>query len=127
MFESLELFRTAGALMRHAAARQAQAAINVAQADTPGYRARMLPSFAETLAEGPLRATRPGHFGAASDPAAASRIRAVDAGGEAAPNGNTVSLEREMFAAVQASREHNQALAVWRHAVTVLRASLGGR
>jgi flagellar basal-body rod protein FlgB len=123
MFESLDLFRTSGALMRHAAQRQAQAAVNVAQADTPGYRARMLPSFAEAMGEGGLRATRPGHLGQPP----ASRARPVDAGGEAAPNGNTVSLEREMFASVQASREHNQALAVWRHAVTVLRASLGGR
>ncbi len=123
MFESLDLFRTSAALMRHGAARQALSAVNVANADTPGYRARALPAFAETLRGAPsLRATRPGHLGR---DAASPGARAFDAPGEAAPNGNTVSLEAEMFASAQASREHNQALAVWRHALTVLRGSLG--
>ena len=121
MFESLDLFRTSAALMRHGAARQALSAVNVANADTPGYRAQALPAFADTLGAAPaLRATRPGHSGRGA-PAA----RAFDAPGESAPNGNTVSLEAEMFASVQASREHGQALAVWRHALTVLRGSLG--
>jgi flagellar basal-body rod protein FlgB len=108
--------------MRHGAARQALSAVNVANADTPGYRAQALPAFADTLGGAPaLRVTRPGHLGQVAAPAA----RAFDAPGESAPNGNTVSLEAEMFASVQASREHGQALAVWRHALTVLRGSLG--
>lgn len=118
MHESLDILRTSAALARHAGQRQAVAAVNAANADTPGYRAQALPGFAEALGDGP-RVTRADHR---MDAGAA---RTFDAPGEAAPNGNTVSLEAEMFASVQATREHNQALAVWRHALTVLRASLG--
>jgi len=121
MYESLDLFRTSAALARHAGQRQALAAVNVANADTPGYRAQALPSFAETFDAHDLRVTRSGHLGQSEDGAA----RPFDAPGEAAPNGNTVSLEAEMFASAEASREQSRALAVWRHAMTVLRTSLG--
>jgi flagellar basal-body rod protein FlgB len=121
MYESLDLFRLSSALARHAGQRQAMAAVNVANADTPGFRARALPSFAETLDSHDLRATRAGHMG----PGATAAARPLASPSEAAPNGNTVSLEAEMFASVEASREHSRALAVWRHAMTVLRSSLG--
>ncbi len=124
MYESLDLFRTSAALARHAGQRQALAAIDVANADTPGFRAQSLPDFAETVgAPAALRRTRPGHLGGLEGAAA----RPVDSGGEASPNGNTVSLEAEMYASARASREHNQALAVWRHTTTVLRAAISGR
>jgi flagellar basal-body rod protein FlgB len=119
MHESLDILRTSAALARHAGQRQATAAINAANADTPGYRAQALPAFAEAMAAAGPRVTRAGHL------TEVGAARAFDTPGEAAPNGNTVSLEAEMFASVQASREHNQALAVWRHALTVLRSSLG--
>lgn len=121
MYETLDLFRTSAALARHAGQRQALAAVNVANADTPGFRAKALPSFADAVDAQPARATRPGHVGGLAMRAA----RPFDHPGEAAPNGNTVSVEAEMFASVEASREHSRALAVWRHAMTVLRTSLG--
>ena len=124
MYESLDVLRTSAALARHAGQRQALAALDVANADTPGFRARRLPDFAEAMGgAAPMRRTRPGHLGGAED----AEARAVDAGGEASPDGNTVSIEAEMFASAEASREQGQALAVWRHATTVLRAALGGR
>lgn len=124
MYESLDLFRTSAALARHAGQRQALAAIDVANADTPGFRAQTMPDFAEAVnAPAAMRRTRPGHLGGLEAHAA----RALDAGGEASPNGNTVSLEAEMYASARASREHGQALAVWRHATTVLRTAISGR
>lgn len=121
MYESLDLFRASSALARHAGQRQAMAAVNVANADTPGYRAQALPPFSATFDSQGMRATRPGHFGAAEPPGA----RPIDRPGEASPNGNTVSIESEMFASAEAARDHGRALAVWRHAITVLRTSLG--
>lgn len=121
MYESLDLFRASSALARHAGQRQALTAVNVANADTPGYRAQALPSFSEAYGSPAMRATRPGHL----DGASASSARPFGAPGEASPNGNTVSLESEMFASAQAARDHGRALAVWRHAITVLRTSLG--
>lgn len=121
MYESLDLFRASSALARHAGQRQALAAINVANADTPGYRAQMLAPFSATYEAGGLRTTRPGHMGGLGSQMA----RPLDEPGEASPNGNTVSLEAEMFASAEAARDHGRALAVWRHAITVLRTSLG--
>ncbi len=121
MYESLDLIQTSASMARHAGRMQALASVNVANADTPGYRAQALPSFADTFDAQSMRATRRGHLGGAGPEAA----RPFDAPGEAAPNGNTVSLESEMFASAEASRQQARAIAIWRHAVTVLRTSLG--
>jgi flagellar basal-body rod protein FlgB len=126
MYQSLELFQTAGAMARHAGAQQATVASNIANADTPGYRAQTLASFGDTYRDGPglaPRRTRPGHM--VPDPMQGTLPRAYARGGEAAPNGNDVAIEDEMLASVAASRDHNRALAVYRHGMTVLRTALG--
>lgn len=123
MFERLALSRLAGALANHAAARQAMVAENVANADTPGYRARDLRPFAELVERGdmPMAVTRAGH-----QPDGLSSLRSpVDKGGEPAPNGNTVSLEGEMVTAAEIRHSHDLALAVYRSAGGIIRASLG--
>lgn len=124
MFQSLDVFRLSDAMARHAGTRQATIATNIANADTPGYRATRMASFRDSYraAEtGSLRATRPGHIGGDLVDAAA---RAATASNEPAPNGNSVSLEMEMVAGVDAQREHSRALAIYRHALTVLRTTV---
>ncbi len=121
MFQTLDVFRLSDAMARNAAARQAQTAVNIANADTPGYRALHVPSFREavrTAETGTLNTTRPGHT--AGDPTLAA-ARSNPAGAEPAPNGNDVSLETEMVGAAQAQSEHSRALTIYRHALTVLR------
>ena len=64
MFDRIDTLRMASSLTAHASARQGLAARNVANADTPGFRAHDLGRFAETYRSAPateLRATRPGH------------------------------------------------------------------
>ena len=124
MFEKLELTRMAQALAAQSGARMAVIAQNVANADTPGYKAQDLPSFAETYAADPgqMRATRPGHLTAA---ATALTPRPEQVKGHAAPNGNTVSLEAEMVKSVEARQNHDMALAIYRATSDVIRASLG--
>ncbi|WP_353473545.1 FlgB family protein [Salipiger sp. H15] len=123
MFQTLDVFRTAIAMARHAGAAQAASAQNIANADTPGYRGVTLPAFEDTLRhpQNAMRSTRPGHLG--GDPPDAfelvERRRAED------PNGNTVSLEAEMLDAVEAQRAHERALAIYRSNLTLLRTSLG--
>ncbi len=127
MFEKLELTRMAQSLAANAGARLGVIAQNVANADTPGYKARDLPDFAETYSSGdhtPMRATRAGHNGAPDQTRAAEPIFA---GGSAAPNGNTVSLEMEMVKSVEARQSHEMALAIYRSTSDVIRASLGRR
>jgi len=124
MFEKLELTRMAQSLATYSGSRMSVIAENVANADTPGYKARDMPAFAEVYeAAGPdMRATRPGHMTAASPNAMPSPdvVR-----GHEAPNGNSVSLEAEMVKSVEARQSHEMALAIYRATSDVIRASLG--
>jgi flagellar basal-body rod protein FlgB len=126
MYQSLDLFQTAADMARHAGARQALTARNVANADTPGYVAQHMRSFQDSYADAPaahMFATRSGHF-MTTDQAGTALLR-DDAATEPSPNGNAVSIEEEMMNAVEISREHSRALAIYQHAMTVLRISLG--
>ena len=125
MFDNLEMMRMAKALTRHAGARQLQVARNVANADTPGYRARDAAPFDAGRESGglALRATRPDHVAQGSAP----RVRLVDAGGEAAPNGNTVSLEDELVRGAEVKRQHELALSVYQSGLRLMRAATGRR
>lgn len=127
MFESLELSKMARALAAHSGARLGVIAENVANADTPGFKARDLPDFAqiwrgETGAG--MRATRDGHLGAGPSEAEAAPIRRD---GPASPNGNTVSLQLEMLRAAEVRQDHEMALAISSHASSLTRAALGLR
>lgn len=125
MYENLDIFRTAAAMARHAGARQAVVAENIANADTPGYRARAIGPFAEDYMSRPssvLRATRTGHMQSQS-PIATARTEFSNE--EPSPNGNTVSLEAEMLHGVEVAREHSRALAIYKHALGIIRSSLG--
>lgn len=125
MFEKLEITAMAQSLAAHSGARLGTVAANVAMADMPGYRAQDLPDFAEVwrdAADSGLRATRPGHLVAEG---VSLSFAAHAAGGHAAPNGNTVSLEAEMVKAVEARQSHEMALAVYRSTSDIIRASLG--
>ena len=124
MFEKLELTRMAQSMAARAGARLGVIAQNVANADTPGYKAADLPSFAETYDDSTfqMRATRPGHFGTAPDEPRPVITRNSGAG---SPNGNTVSLEQEMVKAASAKQDHDMALAIYRNTSAIIRASLG--
>ncbi|MFD0859991.1 FlgB family protein [Roseovarius aquimarinus] len=128
MFDTLQIFRMAHAMAQHAGARQAVLARNIANADTPGYAARDIAPFTDSVGSGAgqaLKATRPGHLsGAFGGHAADIRMRH---GGTADPNGNSVALEQEMLKAVDAKRQHDRALAIYKSSLTVLRAATGRR
>ncbi|SMY08237.1 FlgB family protein [Flavimaricola marinus] len=126
MYKNLDLFQVSSQMARHAGSRQAIVATNIANADTPGYQARAIASFTDSYSAaetGRMRATRPGHIGAANNSPAIAR--AETSGAEPSPNGNTVSIEQEMLNAVNIEREHSRALAIYKHALTVMRTSLG--
>lgn len=124
MFEKLGLTRMAQALASHAGARVGVIARNVANADTPGYRAMDLPNFARVFEEAgtEMRASRPGHIGFAPDRTVADEIHS---GGAMAPNGNDVSVDLQMMKAVASRQDHEMALAVYRSTSEIIRTSLG--
>ena len=124
MFQNLSLFETAMALAQHSGLRQAVSAQNIANADTPGYRALEIPDFAAMLRQPSRgqRATRGGHLNGLEGrtlPDPSQRRASVD------PNGNSVSLEGEMVTAVEAARSHDRALSIYRSSLNILRTSLG--
>ena len=128
MFKNLDIFNTAQSLAVHASARQAISAQNIANADTPGYAARDVTPFQMDAApDGPgfaPRTTRTGHFGA--DATAAMGIEVIRREDAAhSPNGNSVSLEEEMLKSVDAKRDHDKALAIYKSSLRVLRTALG--
>ncbi|SDY67083.1 FlgB family protein [Citreimonas salinaria] len=122
MFSNLDVFSTAMSMARHAGHKQALSAQNIANADTPGYRARDLPDFATTVQNRLMdqRATREAHMNGSrgSLVVAETRREAQD------PNGNTVSLELEMIEAVEAKRQNDRAMAIYRNAMTLLRTAV---
>ena len=124
MFEKLELTQMANAMAERAGARLGVIAQNVANADTPGFKAMDLPSFAETYQGGStaMRASRPGHF---TDEDAANAPTPHRIRGTGAPNGNTVSLEQEMVKTASIRQDHEMALAIYRNTSDIIRASLG--
>ena len=126
MLETPYVMKLAQDLARYSGARQSQIAKNIANSDTPGYRARDLVDFSETYqqkkTDTEMRLTRSGHM--ARDGAAGS-IRTFEIGGEAAPNGNDVSLAEQMSLSTDARSKHNLALTVYKTSLDVLRTSIG--
>lgn len=124
MIDRIGLFTMAHALAAHAAERQGHISRNIANADTPDFRATDLGDFAETLAnqQTGMRTTRPGHI---TGGVSASGAPVIERHGEPAPNGNTVSVEMETMQATTAKQQHDMALSIYSAARDVVRASLG--
>lgn len=126
MLDAPYVMKMAQSLARHAGARQAQVARNIANADVPGYRARDVVEFSKTYQQtktgADVKTTRAGHIQHASSQSAFETFALRN---EAAPNGNTVSVEQEMVRGTDAKSSHDLALAVYKSSLDVLRTSLG--
>ena len=128
MFEKLAVFQGAYAMAHHAGMRQSIVAQNMANADTPGYRARDITPFNELVTQDRSafapRQTRAGHFlEPGTGNATAARVAPDDS--RVSPNGNSVSLEAEMLKAVDVKRQHDRALTIYKSSLNILRSSLG--
>ena len=121
----LAILRMADALGRHSSARHKLVSQNIANADTPGYRARDLTPFTEAVARAAdaPRATRPGHLNHAQ--ARALEARFDSAIGADSPNGNDVALDDQMARGTKALGDHNRAMAVYGKTLDILRLALG--
>ena len=119
MFASLEILRMAQSYATHAATRQQAVSQNVANADTPGYRARDVVPFAEFWQQTAGRSDQ------APPPRPEDLIHPDADPATVSPDGNTVSLEHEMMRAVSARQQHEMALGIYSMARDLLRASLG--
>ena len=127
MFGNIELFRLSQAVATHASSRLSLISQNVAHADTPGYRGKDIGSFSSLVREvGPqtdMRRSRAGHFASGSG---VGTVR-IDESAAVSPNGNSVSVEKELLKAAEVHQQHDRALAVYKSAMTILRTSIGRR
>ncbi len=91
--------------MTMAVARQVAAAGNLANVDTPGYKA-VEPTFAQALdTQLEMTGTRPGHLAGASAPGTLSEVK----GATARRDGNTVEVDRELLTMTRAAGDFTAA------------------
>lgn len=102
------LLDIAKAMAGHAERAQAVATRNLAHADTPGYKAEATESFAAAFAAGRREPNV-----------------VLDAAAAADPNGNSVSVEDQVFALSEARGQHDLALALWGQTMGFYRTVLG--
>lgn len=103
--QPIHLFELAAQQSRYLSTSQSIIADNVANANTPGFRARALQPFSEVLdhTQLSLAATNPSHLGLT--PADAQAAAATeDQPWEVTDSGNSVSLEQEMIKAGDVNR-----------------------
>ena len=126
MYKNLDVFRVSHAMATHAGSRQAVIARNMANSDTPGFVARDVVPFKEVLKSGEgtfiQKASRDGHLNGALRGGSVATV-ARD-GATADPNGNTVSIETEMAHAVNAKRQHDRAVAIYKSALGIMRTAI---
>ncbi|MGB0959132.1 MAG: FlgB family protein [Halocynthiibacter sp.] len=126
MYKTLDIFKLSHAMAAHANARQRVVAENIANADTPDFRAKDIKPFSAHLAgtdDGYSRATRDKHF--ALHRTATPTFTTMQDARDLSPNGNSVSLETEMMKASEARHQQEVALAVYRSAMNIMRTSIG--
>lgn len=104
------LFELASQQARYLAVRQATVASNVANANTPDYKARDVVPFAEVLtrtgsAHG-LAMTASAHVASSEGEVRTKTVKSNDAW-DALETSSSVSLEQEMLKAGEVSRDHN--------------------
>jgi len=110
-------------------ARSGVIAENIANADTPNYTARDIkkPQFKKMAAGAAMQASDPRHISSTSSARKAHVIQAPD--GEAALNGNRVSLETQMMKLSETRMDYQLATTVYRKSLDLVRLAVrsGGR
>jgi flagellar basal-body rod protein FlgB len=117
MIGNMKILQMYSAMAGHAAKSHATIAENLANADTPGFRAKEVESFQSFV----MRASATEGQGLSD----LSSLRILDANGPQSPNGNTVSLEEQVLKSAEISNQHALALNVYRKSLDLLRISLG--
>lgn len=119
MFNDVQLINLASLKLKYSASAQNYAAQNIANADTPGYRAARIKSFQDFLSQ---HTSNTPHIHMRSASVIETR---PDTDVYLEPNHNNVSLEDAMIEANRHKANHAQAVAISKSAFDILRVSLG--
>ena len=118
MLSDMSLFQIYGAMARHAAETQRVSAENLSRANEPGYKAVEIESFADFMKRtGPT--IEKIDF---EQPFETTLSRSATA-----PNGNSVSVEQEVFKSAEAVGKHQMAMTVYTKTLDMMKLALGHR
>lgn len=115
--------------MSYLGKREAVLAQNVANANTPGYKAKETVSF-ETFAQalqeasGTMKVTQPGHIVPASMAgvnAATKKTRSF----ETVPSGNSVDLEQQMMEVSKTTMDYQASASIFQKFMAMMRLAIG--
>jgi flagellar basal-body rod protein FlgB len=132
MLSGITLFQVTGDRMSYLEQRQTVIARNIANADTPDYKAQDLAPFNPAGSSGgassslTLAQTNPAHLQMPPDPAADERLVATDAAYGEKPNGNTVSVEEQMVKSADVSNAFALASAAYSKSVSIMKLAITG-
>ncbi|NVO22447.1 flagellar basal body protein [Donghicola mangrovi] len=120
MFENIGIFRVASGMISHATAQQKVTALNISNAETPGYTAKTLKNFDisdRAPREMAMRSSRQGHLSSFTTlPSQGARTLDTKA---------PVDLESELLTSAQIEGDHQRAVGIYRSTLGILRSSLG--
>ena len=116
MISNLKIFQVYGAMPQHAAETQRVSAENIARAGEPGYKAMEVESFESFMDR--ARTAEADMSGPPSFSVSTART-------PIAPNGNSVSVEREIFKSAEAGGQHNMALSVYAKSMQLMKMAIG--
>ncbi len=117
MTSDLSILKMASAMAEHASRRHGVISKNIANADTPGYKAKDIAPFAEIY----NKAARTG--AEISDVSQNSKL--IDTNSPADPNGNTVSLEEQMLKSSSTVGKHDLAMLMYRKTLDMMKMAIG--
>jgi len=117
MMKNTNLQNLVSAMASHAAQRHAVVAENIANSDTPGYKAKDLQAFSEVFRE-----TQMG-----TKPIESGQFKVVESsmGDASSPNGNSVSLEEQMMKSAETQNDHALALMLYRKSLSMMKMAVG--
>ena len=124
MIGDLGISKLASEKLKHSTARQAVVAQNIANADTPGYKAKETSSFADHISNAKsssLRATHDKHIRGHRHDAGEVEVRDIKNPDVVKLNGNTVSLEMETMKSAEIAQDHAMVTNMYKKAVTLLK------
>lgn len=118
MITNLPIFKVYGAMAQHAAETQRVSAQNIARAGEPGYKALEVESFESFMTR---MKTTPAMMGKDVS------FSVSEAKTPISPNGNSVSVEHEIFKSADAGGQHNMALSVYTKSIELMKTAIRPR
>lgn len=111
----VSVLQLSSSMARHAATRHALVSENIANADTPGYKARDVADFAEVMKS---QALTPNGTGL-------NPMQIIERPSVSSPNGNNVSLEGELMRSTEAQHDHQMAISIYRTTLQLMKTAVG--